>query len=107
MLNKHKQQIRTSPCKQKQQKQKTTIIKKKISIKPVSNAGKYVQPSIANEAQITRHRTVKHISNQNHRPMERNDKMSHARKTMMTSLAIRYQRTKHSMPESIKTKQRL
>ena len=56
----------TSPCKQKK--------------KQVSNAGKYVQPNIGNEAQIIRHRTLKYICNQNHRPKEGNDKISHARK---------------------------
>ena len=84
-----------------------TKTKNNNNLKPVSNAGKDVQPNIANEAEITRHRSLKYISNQNHRPKERNDKISHARKTMITSLAIRYQRTKHSMPESIQTKQRL
>ena len=86
---------------QKKQKQTKTTIIKKLSIKQVSNAGKYVQPNIANEAQITGHRTLKYISNQNHRPKERNDKISHARKIKITSLTIRYQGTKHFMPESM------
>ena len=111
MLNKHKQQIMTSPCKKKattkKTKQKITTIIKQISIKQVSNAGKYLQPNIANQAQITRHRTLKYISNENHRPQQRNGKISHARKTMITSLAIRYQIAKqHSVPESMRTKQR-
>ena len=49
MLNKHKQQIMT--------------ITKKLSVQQVSNPGKYVQPNIANEAQLTGHRTLKYISN--------------------------------------------
>ena len=72
ILNKHKQQLMTSPCKQK-------IKHKAIQ---VFNAGKYVKPNIGNEAQIMRHRTLNYICNQNHRPKKGNDKISHARKKL-------------------------
>ena len=65
MLNKHKQQIMTSPCKKKKtETNKNNNNKKKLSIKQVYNAGKYVQLNIANEAQITGHRTRKYIIDQ-------------------------------------------